>query len=144
MRRPLDRLLCLDDFETAARRHLPRPVFGYVAGAAETDWSLGDNRAAFAEFGFLPRMLVDVSQRTQQSTLFGRTYAAPFGIAPLGISALYAYRGDLVLARRRRGSEHPDDHERIVADPARGCRRAKPDDVVPGVSAGRRARDRRR
>jgi L-lactate dehydrogenase (cytochrome) len=91
-------VLSLDDFETAARKHLPRPIFGYVAGAVETDWSLHDNRAAFAEFGFLPRMLVDVSKLTQQTTLFGKTYASPFGISPMGISALYAYRGDIVLA----------------------------------------------
>ena len=94
----LQDVLSLDDFESAARRHLPRPIFGYVAGAVETDWSLNDNRAAFAEFGFLPRMLVDVSKRSQQTTLFGHTYATPFGISPLGISALYAYRGDIVLA----------------------------------------------
>jgi L-lactate dehydrogenase (cytochrome) len=43
-------------------------------------------------------MLVDVSKRSQQTTLFGHSYATPFGIAPIGISALYAYRGDLVLA----------------------------------------------
>src|SRR3981081_4675718 len=91
-------VLSLDDFEKAARRHLPRPIFGYVAGAVETDWSLDDNRTAFAEFGFLPRMLVDVSKRSQQTTLFGHTYATPFGISPMGISALYAYRGDIVLA----------------------------------------------
>ena len=94
----LRRMLSLDDFEAAARRHLPRPVFGYVAGAAETDWTHADNRAAFADYGFLPRVLVDVSTRSAQTTLFGRTHAAPFGIAPLGISALYAYRGDIVLA----------------------------------------------
>jgi len=91
-------VLSLDDFETAARNHLPRPIFGYVAGAVETDWSLHDNRAAFAEFGFLPRVLVDVSKRSQQTTVFGHTYATPFGISPIGISALYAYRGDIVLA----------------------------------------------
>jgi len=99
--RPSHRLvgiLALDDFEAAARRHLPRPVFGYVAGAAETDWTLADNRRAFAEYGFLPRMLVDVSKRSARTALFDHPYAAPFGIAPLGISALYAYRGDLVFA----------------------------------------------
>ncbi|HTL77202.1 MAG TPA: alpha-hydroxy acid oxidase [Casimicrobiaceae bacterium] len=97
-RRRLAGILALDDFEAAARRHLPRPVFGYVAGAAETDWTLADNRRAFAEYGFLPRMLVDVSKRTARTTLFEHAYSAPFGIAPLGIAALYAYRGDLVLA----------------------------------------------
>ena len=96
--RRLRRVLCLDDFEPAASKHLPRPIFGYIAGAVERHTSLEDNHAAFSEFGFLPRMLVDVSKRTQQTSLFGRAYAAPFGIAPMGISALYAYRGDLVLA----------------------------------------------
>jgi L-lactate dehydrogenase (cytochrome) len=105
--RRLRRVLSLDDFEQAAKRHLPRPVFGYVAGAAETDWSFRDNRAAFAEYGFLPRMLVDVSKRSQAITLFGRTYASPFGIAPIGICALYAYRGDLVLARAAAQADIP-------------------------------------
>jgi len=99
--------LALDDFEAAARRHLPRPIFGYVAGAAETNASLRDNRSAFEEFGFVPRVLVDVSKRTQTVELFGRTYAAPFGIAPMGISALSAYRGDLVLAQAARQANIP-------------------------------------
>jgi L-lactate dehydrogenase (cytochrome) len=99
--------LCLDDFETAARKHLPRPVFGYIAGAAETNSSLDDNRAAFAELGFLPRVLVDVSTRSQETPLFGRSYSAPFGIAPMGITALYAYRGDIVLARAAAAANIP-------------------------------------
>ena len=94
----LGAILSLDDFEEAARRHLPRPVFAYVSGAVETNWSWRDNRAAFGEWGFVPRALVDVSKRTTRRTLFGREYAQPFGIAPMGISALSAYRGDLVLA----------------------------------------------
>src|SRR5690349_8634580 len=103
----LRRLLCLDDFESAAREHLPRPVFGYVAGAAETNASLYDNRAAFRELAFVPRVLIDISKGSQQTTLLGQTYAAPFGIAPLGISALYAYRGDLVLARAAAAAKIP-------------------------------------
>src|SRR3712207_1817698 len=64
--RRLRRILALDDFEVAARRHLPRPIFGYVSGAAETNASLRDNRSAFQEFGFVPRVLIDVSKRTQE------------------------------------------------------------------------------
>ena len=94
----LDRLYSLDDFEEAARRHLPRPIFGYVNGAAETNRSLRDNRDAFGEWGFVPGVLIDVSRRDPSVELFGRRYAMPFGIAPMGIAALWAYRGDLVLA----------------------------------------------
>lgn len=92
-------ILCLDDFEAAAERHLPRPIFGYIAGAAERNASLRGNRAAFEQWDFVPRYLVDISRRSMAAPLLGRTYAAPFGIAPMGISALSAYRGDLVLTQ---------------------------------------------
>ena len=39
-------LLTLDDFEPAARRRLPRPLFGYISGAAETGAARQDNRNA--------------------------------------------------------------------------------------------------
>ncbi len=95
----LQRMLCLQDFEEAARKRLPRPIWGYIAGAAEDNASLRDNRSVFDEYGFKTRVLRDVSQRSQQVELFGERYASPFGIAPMGINALSTYRGDLVLAR---------------------------------------------
>lgn len=95
----LQRMLCLQDFEEAARKRLPRPIWGYIAGAAEDNASLRDNRSVFDEYGFKTRVLRDVSQRSQQVELFGEHYASPFGIAPMGINALSTYRGDLVLAR---------------------------------------------
>jgi L-lactate dehydrogenase (cytochrome) len=105
--RALRPILALDDFEPAARRKLPRPLFGYVAGAAETNASLKDNRAVFQDWAFRPRYLIDVSRRTIGTTLFGREVRAPFGIAPMGISAMMAYRGDLVLARAARDAGIP-------------------------------------
>jgi L-lactate dehydrogenase (cytochrome) len=97
--RSLRRYLSLDDFEPAARRRLPRFLYGYISGGAESDAAVADNRRAFGEYGFIPRVLNDVSNREQTTTLFGKTYAAPFGIPPMGSSALCAYRGDIVLAR---------------------------------------------
>ena len=91
-------LLALNDFEAAARRVLPRPIFGYVAGAAEDNVALDDNRQAFSELALVPRVLRNVAGRDQSVTLFGQRYASPFGIAPMGIAALSAYRGDIVLA----------------------------------------------
>lgn len=95
---PLQKYLCLNDFETAARRRLPRPLFGYIAGASETNASLRYNSEDFDAYAFRPRVLRDVSGRSTQTTLLGETYDAPFGIAPMGISALMAYRGDVALA----------------------------------------------
>ena len=104
---PLSRILSLDDLEPAARKHLPRPIFGYVAGAVEDNRAYRDNRAVFDEFAFMPRVLVDTSKRTTVTELFGHAYDAPFGIAPMGISALSAYRGDLVQARAAMAANIP-------------------------------------
>jgi L-lactate dehydrogenase (cytochrome) len=95
--RALQRYLSLADFERAARRKLPRMLEGFVSGGVETDAALRDNRRAFDEYGLVPRVLNDVSGREQTTTLFGKTYAAPFGIPPFGSAALMAYRGDIVL-----------------------------------------------
>src|SRR3979490_3334193 len=97
--RALARILALDDFEAPARRYLPRPMFGYVSGGAETNAPLRANRAQFDEIELSPRVLVDVSGRTAKRRLFGRGYDAPFGIAPMGGTSMAAYRGDIVLAR---------------------------------------------
>ncbi|MBT9386893.1 alpha-hydroxy-acid oxidizing protein [Pseudooceanicola sp. CBS1P-1] len=94
----LRRILALEDFERAAARHLPRPIFGYVEGAAETNAARDGNRSVFAEIDLVPRVLRDVSGRDLKTPLLGRVHAAPFGIAPMGVSALSGYRGDLSLA----------------------------------------------
>lgn len=97
--RRLGQVLCLDDFEIAARRHLPGPVFAYVSGGVERSRSVHANAAAFDDFEFITRVLVDTSKRSTETRLFDKTWSAPFGIAPMGICALSAYRGDVVLAR---------------------------------------------
>ena len=103
----LRRILCLDDFEGAARRHLPKPVFEYVAGGVEDNLTRDHNRASFREQRLVPRVLVGVTERRMSVALFGKDYAAPFGIAPIGIAALYAYRGDLALAEAASDSNVP-------------------------------------
>ncbi|MES3004004.1 MAG: alpha-hydroxy acid oxidase [Pseudomonadota bacterium] len=94
----LDKALSLADFEPMARRRLPRPLYGYIAGAAEDGTSRDRNATSFADWQLVPRTLVDVSGRSQKVKLFGTEYASPFGIAPMGIVALSTYRGDVAMA----------------------------------------------
>lgn len=92
-------VLCLDDFEQLAKRHLPRPIFAYISGAVETNRSLAENRRAFDDLAFRPRVLTGVAKRDLSVELLGQRYDAPIGLAPMGITALSAYRGDIVLAQ---------------------------------------------
>ncbi|MDP2523935.1 alpha-hydroxy acid oxidase [Neptunomonas phycophila] len=103
----LSKIFCLDDFEEAARRHLPKPLFGYVSGATETNLSLRNNQTSFQQWSWVPHVLRDVSKRDTSIKLFGQTFSAPFGIAPMGISALTAYRGDLQLTNAAKDHNIP-------------------------------------
>ncbi|WP_201766617.1 alpha-hydroxy acid oxidase [Sphingobium quisquiliarum] len=99
--------LSLKDYEPLARRRLPRALFGYISGACEDNCSMTGNRAALQRLLLVTRVLRDVSSRDFSRTLFGRTWAAPFGIAPMGLSAMMAYRGDTMLARAARAERIP-------------------------------------
>ncbi|HET7883089.1 MAG TPA: alpha-hydroxy acid oxidase [Acetobacteraceae bacterium] len=92
-------VLDLDDFERRVKKRLPRAIYGYVAHGSETETSLRTNRAAFDDWRLVTRVLVGVEDRTTETELFGRRYAAPFGIAPMGGSALVAYNGHKVMAK---------------------------------------------
>jgi L-lactate dehydrogenase (cytochrome) len=100
-------VLSLADFEPLARKRLPGPLYAYVAGACEDNHSLRANTEAFEQYSFRNRVLVDVSQRSTQTELFGKRYSAPLGLAPMGICALTSYRGDLVLAKAAQAANVP-------------------------------------
>ncbi|HET6609594.1 MAG TPA: alpha-hydroxy acid oxidase [Rhodopila sp.] len=94
----LARVYSFDDLEPRARRHLPRRIFGFVEGGVETNAARDANRAAFAAWSFRPRVLVNTVGRSLNATLFGKTYAAPFGIAPMGATSLIAFECERALA----------------------------------------------
>ena len=89
----------IEDLRQLALRRLPRVAWDYLERGAEDDVTATANRAAFERIHFEPRTLVDVSARTLRHTLFGKTYAAPFGIAPTGAAGLYSFEAEIALAR---------------------------------------------
>ena len=103
----LSSALDLEDFQRLARRKLPKAVYGYVANGAEAMVARDNNRSAFQHWRMVTRVLRDVSRRSQETTLFGRRYAAPFGIAPMGAAAVVTYDADNRMARAAREAGIP-------------------------------------
>ncbi|WP_135506444.1 alpha-hydroxy acid oxidase [Roseovarius aestuariivivens] len=87
------------DARRLARRRLPWMVFDYIDGAAGEETGAARNRAALDALTLRPRILTDVSQRSLETTLWGRSVSRPFGIAPMGMCNLSAPGADLMLAR---------------------------------------------
>ncbi len=61
--------------------------------------AMRDNRAALEAIQLGPRVLIDVSKRSQEITLIGRKQAMPVIVAPTGSTGLAWYEGEIALAR---------------------------------------------
>src|SRR6266699_6004255 len=94
----IDQAVNIEDLHRMAKRRLPKIAFDFIEGGLEDERGLERNTSAFHKHQLLPRYLVDVSTRDQSATVFGRTYASPFGIAPTGLAGLWRHGTDLVLA----------------------------------------------
>jgi L-lactate dehydrogenase (cytochrome)/(S)-mandelate dehydrogenase len=88
----------IEDLHRMAKRRLPKIAFDFIEGGLEDERGLERNTSAFHKHQLLPRYLVDVSTRDQTRTLFGHTYASPFGISPTGGAGLFRRGADLMLA----------------------------------------------
>lgn len=100
---PVDRRLAsaatIWDLRSVARRHVPRAVFDYVDGAAESEASLRRSREAFARLEFVPSVLRDVSQVDLSTTILGRPSSMPLVFAPTGFTRLMHQEGEPSVAR---------------------------------------------
>ncbi|WHZ36453.1 alpha-hydroxy acid oxidase [Sagittula sp. MA-2] len=95
----LDRAASIDDLRDMARRRIPRFAFDLVDGGAESERNMRRNCTAFEEVELVPRYMVDVSAIDTRTELFGQTYDAPFGMAPIGMLNAFWPGADLALAR---------------------------------------------
>ncbi|OLE51856.1 MAG: alpha-hydroxy-acid oxidizing enzyme [Acidobacteria bacterium 13_1_20CM_3_53_8] len=92
-------VLSLDELEPMARARLPRMAFDYIAGGAEDEWTLQENRAAFQRLQLIPRVLIDVTERDLATTVLGARISLPVLVAPMAFHSLTHTDGELATAR---------------------------------------------
>ncbi|MBC8159871.1 MAG: alpha-hydroxy-acid oxidizing protein [Roseiflexaceae bacterium] len=95
----MDNVVCLDDLEPLARAKLSQMAYDYLAGGAEDEWTLRENRAAFQRIQLLPRVLVNVTKRNLATTVLGTPVSLPVLVAPMAFHGLYHAEGELATAR---------------------------------------------
>ncbi len=95
----IDSAINIDDLKRMARRRLPKIMFDFIEGGVEDEVGLRTNANAFRDLRLVPRYYIDTSKREQRSTLFGRSYASPFGIAPTGMAGAFRRDAELFLAQ---------------------------------------------
>ncbi|MFN8524558.1 MAG: alpha-hydroxy acid oxidase [Chloroflexota bacterium] len=95
----MPRFVNIEDLRRAAKWNMPKPMFDFVDGGANDEWSVRNNRAGFEQILFDPRVLVDVSVRDQSTTVFGEKLRTPIIIAPTGMTSIAWPNAELLAAR---------------------------------------------
>jgi L-lactate dehydrogenase (cytochrome) len=89
----------IDDLREKARRKIPRFAFEYLDGGCNEDVNLHKNTAELREVELKPYYLTKHTGSDMRTELFGHTYDAPFGIAPVGLQGLMWPNAPEILAR---------------------------------------------
>jgi len=93
------RVPSIEHLRERARKRIPRFAFEYLEGGCNSEINLRRNTEEIREVQLKPYYLRDYPGSDQSVELFGKTYDAPFGIAPIGLQGLIWPRATEILAK---------------------------------------------
>lgn len=91
--------VAVSDLRAMTHKRLPRFALEYLEGGSQDEAALLRERRAYADWRFMPRTLVDVSDRTLESKILGRSAAMPLVVSPTGLNGIFRAHGDSMLAQ---------------------------------------------
>jgi len=105
--------------EERAAAALPQSVLSYVQGGCGDESTQRRNVEAFSEWGIVPRMLVDSRERNLSVEVFGKRYASPLMLSPIGVIGVCAQdgRGDIATAKAAGATGVPMIASTLMNDP---------------------------
>jgi L-lactate dehydrogenase (cytochrome) len=95
----LQRAINIDDLRKLAHRRVPRAVFDYIDGGADSEVTLRENRRAWEEIYFRPHNATYTPKTDTRTTVLGQELALPMILAPLGSSRLFHPAGERAAAK---------------------------------------------
>lgn len=95
----MDDLPGIDDLERRASKRIPHFAWEYLASGTGDDRAVQHNLDRMAEVRLSPQLLKGLLEPQVETELFGVRYAAPIGIAPVGLTGLIWPGADGALAK---------------------------------------------
>ena len=89
----------VSDYRALAKARLPRFLFDYIDGGSYAEVTLERNVEDLEAIALRQRVLRDVSAIDLSTELFGKRWSMPVGLGPVGLSGLYAQRGEVQAAK---------------------------------------------
>lgn len=87
------------DFRAAAKAKLPPFLFHYIDGGSYGERTLERNTLDLQEIALKQRVLRDMQDLSLESELFGEKLSLPIALAPVGLTGMYARRGEVQAAK---------------------------------------------
>ncbi len=87
------------DLRKVAKQRLPSPIFNYIDGGSDDEWSLKRNTLAFDDYELLPRYLRNVDRIDLKTRVLGTTLDLPVFLAPTGMSRLFHHDREIAVAK---------------------------------------------
>ena len=87
------------DLRKAAKKRLPSPIFNYMDGGSDDEWTLKRNTLAFDDYELLPRYLRNIDRIDLKTRVLGITLDLPVFLAPTGMSRLFHHDREIAVAK---------------------------------------------
>jgi isopentenyl diphosphate isomerase/L-lactate dehydrogenase-like FMN-dependent dehydrogenase len=95
----VEQLLTVDDAERMAEQAVTPEAWSYIVGGAGDERTLRWNREAFSHYRLRPRVLVDVSEVSTETTVLGTPVSMPALVAPMAFQQIAHEEGEVAMAR---------------------------------------------
>ena len=87
------------DYRRAAKKILPPFLFHYIDGGAYREQTLKRNESDLADIALKQQVLRNMSALDLSTSVFGEKLALPIALAPVGLTGMYARRGEVQAAK---------------------------------------------
>ncbi|MBO9125149.1 MULTISPECIES: alpha-hydroxy acid oxidase [unclassified Rhizobium] len=91
--------LTIADLKSLAQRRVPKMFFDYADSGAWTEQTYRANESDFAKIGLRQRVLVDMTNRTLETTMVGQKVSMPVALAPTGMTGMQHADGEMLAAQ---------------------------------------------
>jgi L-lactate dehydrogenase (cytochrome) len=98
---------CIEDLRQLARRRVPRAFFDYADRGSYAEETLRANREDLERIKLRQRVLIDVSQRSQDTTILGEPAALPLSLGPIGLCGMQHGDGEILACRAAQAANIP-------------------------------------
>lgn len=95
----MGQILEIADLKELARRRVPKMFFDYADSGAFTQSTYQANEDDFKKIKLRQRVLVDMTNRSLETTMIGEKVAMPVALAPTGLTGMQHADGEMLAAQ---------------------------------------------